>query len=88
MGFGGLLGLLFLYLIVYCGCNWLFDLLSVYLDVIFEGVDSFLIFGMLLNFVVIGIIFLVSLILNVLLVLILVLYVLKKDIVYLFNDKR
>ena len=53
-----------------------------------EGVDSFLTPGMLLNPVVIGITFLVSLILNVLSALIPALHALKKDIVYSLNDKR
>lgn len=87
-GLGGLLGLLLSYLIVYCGRNWLPDLLSAYSDVIPEGVDSFLTPGMLLNPVVIGITFLVSLILNVLSALIPALHALKKDIVYSLNDKR
>ena len=56
--------------------------------VIPEGVDSFLTPGMLLNPVVIGITFLVSLILNVLSALIPALHALKKDIVYSLNDKR
>ena len=64
------------------------NLLSAYSDVIPEGVDSFLTPGMLLNPVVIGITFLVSLILNVLSALIPALHALKKDIVYSLNDKR
>ena len=87
-GIGGLFGLLLSYLIVYCGRNWLPDLLSFSADVMPEGVDSFLTPGMLLNPVVIGITFMVSLVLNVLSALIPALHALKKDIVYSLNEKR
>ncbi|MCS2660287.1 ABC transporter permease [Bacteroides fragilis] len=87
-GIGGLFGLLLSYLIVYCGRNWLPDLLSFSVDVMPEGVDSFLTPGMLLNPVVIGITFMVSLVLNVLSALIPALHALKKDIVYSLNEKR
>lgn len=86
-GIGGLFGLLLSYLIVYCGRNWLPDLLSFSVDVMPEGVDSFLTPGMLLNPVVIGITFMVSLVLNVLSALIPALHALKKDIVYSLNEK-
>lgn len=87
-GIGGLFGLLLSYLIVYCGRNWLPDLLSFSADVMPEGVDSLLTPGMLLNPVVIGITFMVSLVLNVLSALIPALHALKKDIVYSLNEKR
>lgn len=85
---GGLFGLLLSYLIVYGGRNWLPDLLASSADVMPEGTDSFLTPGMLLNPVVIGITFVVSLVLNVLSALIPALHALRKDIVYSLNEKR
>ena len=85
---GGLFGLLLSYLIVYGGRNWLPDLLASSADVMPEGTDNFLTPGMLLNPVVIGITFVVSLVLNVLSALIPALHALRKDIVYSLNEKR
>lgn len=85
---GGIVGLLFSYLIMYGGRNWLITLFDNFPDVLPEGVDTALTMEMLFNPVVLLITFTVCFILNTLSAIVPVYFGLKKDIVYSLNSKK
>lgn len=85
---GGVLGLLFSYLVVYWGRNWLPTLFDSFPGTMPDGVDIVLTPGMLFNPVVIIVMFLFCFVLNVLSAMIPALNALRKSIVYSINEKR
>lgn len=85
---GGVLGLLFSYLVIYWGRNWLPTLFDPFPGMMPDGVDTVLTPGMLFNPVVIIVMFLFCFVLNVLSAMIPALNALRKNIVYSINEKR
>lgn len=86
--FGGVVGLLLSYALVYLGRNWLPSLFGRFALVLPAGADTLLTWDMLFNPFVFGITFVVCLLLNILSAVIPALHALKKDIIYSLNHQR
>ncbi len=85
---GGVAGLVFSYLLIYFGRNWLPDLFAKLAKALPDQIDTFFTFEMLFNPTIFGITFAICLVLNTLSAIIPAWNALRKEIVYSLNDKK